>query len=101
MVLLKIETQVVSGLSVRQLKQFNHCPVGGAVRTALPNWCGGNMTVRIAKGSELKRDRTFIRPDGTLTTPEEYFGKRINLGKGRNNPTNPEGEGAQTTNKTS
>lgn len=33
------------------------------------------MPVRIASGSELKRVREFINPDGTLTTREQRFSK--------------------------
>lgn len=31
------------------------------------------MAVRIASGNEVIRKRTFITPNGQLTTPEEYF----------------------------
>lgn len=44
------------------------------------------MGVRIATGNELKRSRTFIRKDGTLTTPEEALkGTGVNKIKARNN----------------
>jgi len=57
------------------------------------------MSVRIASGNELKKERTFINKDGTLTTPEEAFRRNIRFTRG-DHSQNSEGEGKETTQET-